>query len=258
VSFDAMAPTLLLLLLTAWPEPGSTVQAPMPVFAKKAKKLRVVVDAGHGAPGNDGNHGCFCQAEMDHTWLIAQHLGFVLSDLGGFEVMFTRTGEGRPTYQSRIAAAEAWKPDFIVSLHSDARGEATLWKPFGDERECARNPNEPGFAVRWSDVAEAPVVAKRAKLGRSVGQRLREAGFRAYTGENYGALYKNDTDEPSGWVDIRPPKTSVYFLKASTIPTIIIETHHALDPVEVARWDELKTADAFALAVAQALLDAAK
>jgi N-acetylmuramoyl-L-alanine amidase len=50
----------------------------------------------------------------------------------------------------------------------------------------------------------------------------------------------------------------VYFLKASSVPTIIIETHHALDPVEVARWDELKTADAFALAVAQGLLDAAK
>jgi N-acetylmuramoyl-L-alanine amidase len=221
----------------------------------RGSRLGTGDDAGHGAPGNEGNHGCFCQLEMDHTLTVAQHLAFVLSALGGFEVRLTRTGTEQPTYQARIAAAEAWKSDVVVSLHSDARGETTAWAPFQDDRICYQNPNEPGFAVLWSDVADPAVVARRAALGRAVGGRLRAAGFRAYTGENYGGLYKNDTVEQSGWVDIRPPKTSVYVLHASTIPTVIIETHHALDPVEVARWDELKTADAFALAVAQALLD---
>jgi N-acetylmuramoyl-L-alanine amidase len=251
-----MSAALLLLVMMAWPAAGSEVHASAPM-TKRAKPIRVMVDAGHGAPGNEGNHGCLCQLEMDHTLTVAQHLAFVLSALGGFEVQLTRRGAEQPTYQARIAAAEAWKSDVIVSVHSDARGEATPWSPLHDERVCYRNPNEPGFAVLWSDVAEAPVVARRAALGRAVGERLRAAGFRAYTGENYSALYKNDSVEPSGWVDIRPPKTSVYFLHASTIPTIIIETHHALDPLEVARWDELKTVDAFALAVAQALLDAA-
>ncbi len=247
---------LLLLVMTSWPAAGSEVHAVVPQLRPRAKPLRVVVDAGHGAPGNEGNHGCFCQLEMDHTLTIAQHLGFVLSALGGFEVMFTRVGAEQPTYQARIAAAEAWRPDVVISLHSDARGETTGWMPFHDERVCFRNPNEPGFAVLWSDVAEAPaVVARRAALGRAVGARLRDAGFRAYTGENYGGLYKQDVVEPSGWIDVRPPKTSVYFLRASTVPTVIIETHHALDPVEVARWDELKTADAFALSVAHALLE---
>lgn len=95
----------------------------------------------------------------------------------------------------------------------------------------------------------------RARLGRAVGQRLRDAGFHAYEGTDCGGLYRQDEAEPSGWIDTRPMKKRVYFLRGSTIPTVIVETHHALDPEEVARWAETKTVDAFALAIAGAVLD---
>ena len=88
-----------------------------------------------------------------------------------------------------------------------------------------------------------------------MGERMREAGFIAYSGFNYGALYRQDQVEPSGWIDERPMKKRVFFLRGSLIPTVIIETHHALDEREVARWDELETVDAFAFAVGAAVLD---
>lgn len=239
------------LLLTAWPRASDAVRV-LPLPEAPARKVRVFVDAGHGAPGNEGNHGCFCQPEQDHTLRVATHLAFVLAATRRFEVRLSRT-TGLPRYQARIAAAEAWRADVIISLHSDARGEAFA-APFGDQGVCWRNPNAPGFAVLWSD--EGRALASRERLGRAVGARLREAGFLSYSGLDYGALYRQDEREPSGWIDVRPPAKRVYFLRASRIPTVIVETHHALDVLEVARWDELATVDAFAFAVGAAVLDA--
>ena len=108
------------------------------------------------------------------------------------------------------------------------------------------------LGVRADGLAQ---LGQRERLGRIVGAKLREAGFFAYTGINYASLYRQDEKEPSGWIDKRPVKERVFFLRGSQIPTVIIETHHALDEKEVARWEELATADAFAFAVAAALLD---
>ena len=45
-------------------------------------------------------------------------------------------------------------------------------------------------------------------------------------------------------------------LRRPRIPSVIIETHHALDFEEVARWREERTLEAFAAAVAQGVVDA--
>lgn len=250
----AVVSALVALLLAAWPEPSAALSV-LPPPPARARPLRVYVDAGHGAPGNEGNRGCFGQREQDHTAQVAMHLAYVLARLGGFEVKLSRHEETGRRYPARIAEAEAWKADAIVSLHSDARGWATPWGEV-DGQVCWRNDAAPGFAVLWSDDAAEAVVTKRARLGRAVGRRLTEAGFLAYSGDDYGSLYRQDPESPSGWIDLRPRKKSVYFLRASSIPTVIIETHHALDPREVQRWEELATVDAFALAVANALVDA--
>ena len=39
------------------------------------------------------------------------------------------------------------------------------------------------------------------------------------------------------------------------VPTVIIETHHALDYEEVERWREMRTRNVFANAVTKGLLD---
>lgn len=244
----------LSLLLTAWPADDATVRV-LPLPSRPTRKVRVFVDAGHGAPGNEGNHGCHCQAEQEHTLQVAQHLAFVLADTGRFEVKLSRRPGETSRYQPRIAAAEAFRADVIISLHSDARGEA-FGSPQDDGGVCWRNSDGPGFAVLWND--EGPAFAGREKLGRAVGSRMQEAGFLAYSGIDYGDLYRQDEVERSGWIDTRPMKQRVYFLRGSRIPTVIIETHHALDVREVARWDELATVDAFAFAVGAAVLDVSR
>ena len=45
-------------------------------------------------------------------------------------------------------------------------------------------------------------------------------------------------------------------LRRPRIPSVIIETHHALDFEEAARWKEERTLEVFAAAVAQGLVDA--
>jgi len=243
----------LALSLAAWPADGAGLRL-LELPPGPGRRVRVVVDAGHGAPGNEGNTGCYGQKEEAHTLAVARHLAFVLSALGRFEVALSRDGPGAK-YPARLAAAKAFRADVIISLHSDARGLVQPWWPLHDARMYWRNPDAPGFAVLWNDEGTDATVAGRARLGRAVGSRLREAGFLAYDGYDYGGLSRQDDVEPSGWVDIRPLKQRVYFLRGSTIPTVIVETHHALDPEEVARWDEGTTVDAFALAIAAAVLD---
>lgn len=241
---------ILSLLLTAWPAEDARLET-LALPSQPTRKVRVFVDAGHGAPGNEGNHGCACQLEQDHTLKVAQYLGFALAAMGRFEVKLSRLPGEAPPYRPRIAAAEAFKADVILSLHSDARGDATFFS--SDAGLCRRNPNEPGFSVLWSE--EGPAFPRRERLGRAVGAKLREAGFLAYSGVNYATLYRQDEKEPSGWIDQRAMKERVFFLRGSQIPTVIIETHHALDEQEVARWDELATVDAFSFAVAAAVLE---
>ena len=246
-----LLPLLISLVLTGWPADDAKV-LPLPLPEKPTRKVRVFIDAGHGAPGNEGNIGCSCQAEQEHTLKIEQHLAFVLTATGRFEVMLSRKPGETIRYQARIAAAEAFKAEVIISLHSDARGYSSAF-PQGDGGMCWRNPDAPGFSVLWND--EGPALAGRERLGRAVGVRLREAGFFPYTGVDYADLYRQDGEEISGWIDKRPLKQRVFFLRASRIPTVIIETHHARDVIEVARWEELATADAFAFAVGAAVLD---
>ncbi len=222
--------------------------------AAEAKKLRVFIDAGHGVAGNDGNHGAFCQLEKDHTLTVALALAQSLPALGEFEVKLGRAGDAGQPYPARINEAQKWRAEAIVSIHSDARGLSRPWQPNeGQPLVCQRNDLEPGFAVLWSDGGPKKVVEARQRLGRAVIASMVSAGFTPYDGRNYTALYRPDLT-PGGWVDIRPDGTNVYFLRASgTVPTVIIETHHALDVAEVARWQDPKTLQTFAEALAAAL-----
>ncbi len=221
----------------------------------QAKPIRVFIDAGHGAAENDGNHGAFCQPEKDHTAAVARTLFEALPKLGRFEVKLSREGSARPTYQARLRAAEGWRADVIISLHSDARGYSWPWQPIEGEPStiCFRNGLEPGFAVLWNDGGPAKIVEQRTRLGRAVISAMQLHDFQPYDGRNYQGLYRADV-VPGGWVDVRPDGKNVFFLRGSkTIPTVIIETHHALDVAEVTEWNEQKTVTRFANAVAEAL-----
>jgi N-acetylmuramoyl-L-alanine amidase len=151
-----------------------------------------------------------------------------------------------------VKAAEEWKADVLLSLHFDARGEATYWSP-RENLLCLRNDTEPGFAVLWSDEGKQPLVERRRVLAAALAGRLAAAGFFPYNGVSYGGLYDFDPANPGVFVDRRAPGKRVYMLEGPRLPSAIIETHHALDWNEAQRWEEPRTREAFAAAVAVAL-----
>lgn len=248
--------TLLLLSATAgaepvWPAADAPLQAPTLVAAKARRPWRIYLDAGHGAPGNTGNRSCTGEEEQAETLRIATVLAQKLEATKRFQVKLSRDHFQQPKYQARVEAAEAFHADALVSIHTDARGDAHPWEPQPGV-QCLRNDSEPGTGVLMSDEGPKQLVAARTKLARSVAGQLAEAGFLLYPGDDWMTLYVKDA-EPGVFIDRRPAKKRVYILRKPRIPSVIVETHHALDLNECTRWKESRTLDAFAAAMANGL-----
>ncbi|TNE92550.1 MAG: hypothetical protein EP330_00995 [Deltaproteobacteria bacterium] len=104
-----------------------------------------------------------------------------------------------------------------------------------------RNDAQPGFTVLFNE--GEPLGPQRRQLARDLAASLTAAGFLPYT-QGYGELYDAD-DVPGVYVDRRGLK----MLRTPEVPSVIIETHHALDPAEVACWKRPETHASFAQAV---------
>jgi N-acetylmuramoyl-L-alanine amidase len=223
--------------------------------AGKQQPLRLYLDAGHGAPGNKGASSVLCEDEQEHTLRVAEYLAAYLTRTGAFRVQLSRSRHNQAPYAARLEAARAFSADAIVSLHADARGTARPWVT-PDRRDCLRNDATPGFSLLWSDDADSPLLERRRTLATALARRMRQTGFLPYDGADYVGLYDPTPAEPGVFVDRHLPGFRILFLRAPRLPSVIIETHHALDLAEVTRWREPKTLEAFAAAVAAGLLDA--
>lgn len=121
---------------------------------------------------------------------------------------------------------------------------------------CLRNDLAPGYSVLYADDAPEPLRSRRLALARALARRMGEAGFLPYGGEDYLGLYDGDALQPGTFVSRHMPGQRIFVLRKPRMPSVIIETHHALDVEEVARWGEERTREAFAAAVARGLVDA--
>jgi N-acetylmuramoyl-L-alanine amidase len=226
----------------------------MPQFPAGFGTRRIVLDAGHGAPGNTGNRSAFCVDEQDFTRSLSDDVARVLADSGHFEVKLTRPDATLVPYRDRVRTAEDWAAAAVVSLHSDVRGHAEPWQP-GAGRSCLHDHDAPGFSVLWSDFGEAVLVARRAALARATANALGSTGFVAYDGGEYHAEYAGDS-VPGVFLDRHPESERIFVLWRPTVPSIIVETHNALDEREALRWNQAETRDAFAHALMSALVAA--
>ncbi len=238
-----------------WPSPQAVISLASLKLPPAFSKRRIYVDAGHGAPGNSGTLSVTCEQEQVYTLRAARELARRLALTGAFEVKLSREEGALPSYADRVAEAEAWRADAIISLHMDARGEAVAVGVAPDGRACMRSEGAPGFAVLWSDEAKAPLAESRHQLATSLAARLTSTGFVAYDGADYPGLYENDASVPGVFLDRHVPGRRIWFLRQPKPPVVIIETHHSLDPGEHALWQEPRTWDAFGVAVAAALVD---
>ncbi|AKQ66005.1 N-acetylmuramoyl-L-alanine amidase AmiB precursor [Myxococcus hansupus] len=240
-----------------WPAPGAPLTVAEVQFPKGFGKRRIYLDAGHGAEGNTGNKGVTCEDEEAFTLRVAEDLAKRLEATGHFQVRLSRKSGERVPYPARVTAAEQWRAHAMLSLHSDSRGAAMSWSPT-PEQECLRQDAAPGFTVLWSESEEATALLQtgRAGLARALALRLGQAGFPPYDGVDYEGLYAIDAEQSGVFVAREPTHRKIFVLRKPRIPSVIIETHHALDFEEAARWREQRTLEAFAAAVAQGLVDA--
>jgi len=215
---------------------------------------KIYIDAGHGAKGNTGNNGCFCQQEELFTLRVADRLAKDLEATGHFEVKKSRKGKSKTGYGKRVSDASQWA-DAFVSIHSDVRGPFDTWDP-RPGYTCNMNSGFHGFSVLWSDEGDDPLKSERQRLSDSLANRMVEAGFHPYDGIEYENLYEGNPDVPGSFVDVHQPGQRIMVLRRTTIPAVIVETHQAIDPDDVARWREEKTLAAFSAAVTAGLVDA--
>lgn len=236
------------LRVPRWPMAGSPLDRIIPPAPLVDRPIKVYLDPGHGAGRNFGNRGVRCQLEEAAMLELADDLADRLPGFGPIEVRSARPDGHRTSYPRRVAQADSWGADVFLSLHSDARGQSWPWDPLPGWG-CSRNDRDPGFAILVSDRGSEQTVARRGRLADAVARRMSQAGFGPYVG-GYGTLY-DPGDVVGTWLDRR----GLMMLRRPTMPSVIIETHHAYDLNEVRRWDEELTREAFARAVAHAVLE---
>jgi N-acetylmuramoyl-L-alanine amidase len=238
-----------------WPAAGAPLAVQPLIVPKGFRKKRIYLDAGHGYRDNHGNSSVTCEAEEDFTLRVAEDLARRLEATGHFKVRLSHKAGQDVSYRTRISEAEHWPADAFVSLHSDARGMATYWDAAPGQK-CLRQDATPGFSVLWADDTAEPLKSRRVAMARALSQRIGAAGFLPYNGVDYVDLYDGDSAHPGVFVDRHEPGYRIMMLRRPRIPSVIIETHHALDFEEAARWREPRTLEAFSAAVAQGLVDA--
>jgi N-acetylmuramoyl-L-alanine amidase len=229
-----------------WPSSAARLAPPATTAPADFGRRRVFVDAGHGAENNSGNLSALCQKEQDFTLDLSQDLARRLQASSHFEVRLARSGSALVAYADRVRAADAWRAEAFVSLHSDVRGPAGAGS-------CPQNRSAAGFSVLWSD--EGPLAGERLELGRAVARRMLQAGFVAYDGSEYLQQYEADAHQAGVFVDRHALDTRIFVLRQPTMRSVIVETHNARDDREAERWNEEATREAFAAAVAAALVD---
>lgn len=227
-----------------WPAEGAVV-SPLPQRPAFGPRKTVMLSAGHGAGSNIGNIGVHGQIEEETTLEVVLDLAERLRALDRFDVVLARAEGDRPSYQARVARAEALRVDALVELHTDARGDAVVWAYHAD-RAILRVDDEPGYSVLYRDKGE--IADDRAGLARAVATSLAEAGFPAYDGASYTGLYELDPT-PGAFKDRR----YLFMLREPSMPSVIVELHNALDYEESLRWREDRVKEAFAFAMADAL-----
>lgn len=230
-----------------WPDTAhlSLLEAPPP-----GPVLRVVIDPGHGAADNTGNRSSFCRAEQDFTFDLGRDVKRDLEATGRFEVRLSRGPGETVDYKTRVAAADSWGARAFVSLHSDVRGHAETWRPT-EALECPRHRGGTGFAVLFSDESENRAT-ERERVASGIAREASAAGFVPFQGVEYSADYAPRTTA-GVFADRHAPEERIFVLRASSMPSVIIETHNALDDREALAWEDPRTRRAFARALARAL-----
>jgi len=127
-------------------KPGATVVKSAAVGIPEARRVRVVIDAGHGGkdPGARGPYGAI---EKTITLDISRRLAKKLKDRLGFDVTMTRQSDQYISLAARKDVANRLDADLFVSIHANAaknkrsRGIETYYLKNSNDRATLRLAN---------------------------------------------------------------------------------------------------------------------
>ncbi|MFT5679706.1 MAG: N-acetylmuramoyl-L-alanine amidase [Myxococcota bacterium] len=250
IDLAPVAPALSVSLDTPdWPDPDAPLTVQTVAFPPDFGVRKVYLDAGHGSGRNTGNTSSYCESEADVMVALSGPLAAALEATGHFSVRESRKPGESVSYRSRLSTATEWGAEVFISLHSDSRGALIPWQPTPDQ-SCYQSTDTPGFSVLWSD--EGALSNDRQALARALATAMTATGFLPYDGGEYIGLYGPDT-VGGVFVDRHEPRKRIMFLRRPTMPSVIIETHHAMDPTSAKRFAEPETLAAFHAAVISGL-----
>ncbi|HVE84323.1 MAG TPA: N-acetylmuramoyl-L-alanine amidase, partial [Myxococcales bacterium] len=142
------------------------VMVMMLAAAGASAEPRVVIDPGHGGK-QDGAVGPGAFKEKDFSLQLAQRLAAVVEKQGA-KVLLTRAGDATVPLPDRVAAANQFHPDLLISLHANSmptrkmraqnRGIETFFLSLSASGEDARKT-----ADRENSEAAAAAPAASAK-----------------------------------------------------------------------------------------------
>lgn len=98
-------------------KPPQLKETPLPVISGVHKKMRIVVDPGHGGKDPGATHGRY--KEKDWNLSVGKELAKLLKK-GGFEVKITRDSDEFIALSDRSKIANNFKADLFVSIHTNS------------------------------------------------------------------------------------------------------------------------------------------
>lgn len=175
--------------------PYETVQA-KPAAPSPARKLKVVIDPGHGGGDPGAVYGGV--KEKDVNLDISKRLARML-EAKGIEVVLTRNRDVAVDLDRRVAIAKRARPDLFVSIHANAetsgsaKGAMTLYPPRGAR---GAKPDLYGRADR--EVLERTLgpdrFGARGPVGRKAFQMVARTAFESYRWMSVEAAHEIQRD----------------------------------------------------------------
>lgn len=224
---------------------ASRAPVPIPVPAPSVRKLKVMLDPGHGGkdPGAQGVHGIF---EKDVVLSIAHMVEQELRSDPSIEVHLTRRDDRFLTLEERTALANAVSADLFVSIHANASENR---QARGIEVYYLNNTNNRGTLrlaaiennVRWTgDASLSAEIPDLSYILSDLRQTYKVEESKVLAEELVRAMEDRVRHDYPGSHGLGAKEGPFYVLVGAYMPCVLVETSFLTHPEEGAR---LKTLD---------------
>jgi N-acetylmuramoyl-L-alanine amidase len=229
-----------------------------PVASTNARKLRIIIDAGHGGEdsGAVGKKGLM---EKDVTLDVAKRVRDILNKEGKYELFMTREQDTTLKLLDRTKFANKMNGDLFVSIHAnasprrEAKGVSTYFLNNADDQESLR------VAMRENGELDPSVFAHdhshntddyylevmKASMVKNFHTTQSTDLARAVQADLLKTLRKDYSDVN----DLGVRSARFYVLTGATMPAILVETSFISNPMEEKRLSDSKYQQSLAKAV---------